>query len=80
LDKAVLKNILYGSIAELAKDSRYYYYSEFGEKYCNYTDEGQQAVLAVLKVWTIKLLEEEKRVLDKRAKELVVKGLKGEKI
>jgi len=78
LDKAALKNILYGSIAELAKDRRFYNYSEFGEKYCYFTDEGNQAVLEILQTWTAKLMEEEKRLLDKRAKELVLKGLKGE--
>ncbi len=78
MDKAALKNILYGSIAELAKDRRFYTYSEFGEKYCHFTESGQQAVLEILQTWTAKMLEEEKRSLDKRAKELVVKGLKGE--
>jgi len=73
-----LKNILYGSLAELAKDRRYYHYSEFGEKFCHFTDEGNQVVLEILQTWTAKLMEEEKRSLDKRAKELVLKGLKGE--
>ncbi len=78
MDKAALKNILYGSIAELAKDRKYYNYSDFGDKYCYYTDEGEKAVLEILQTWTAKLLQEEQKLLDKRAKELVLKGLKGE--
>ena len=78
MDKQALKNILYGSIAELAKDRKYYNYSEFGEKYCYYTDDGQRAVLEILQSWTAKMLQEEQLLVDKRAKELVLKGLKGE--
>lgn len=78
MDKQALKNILYGSIAELVKDRKYYHYSDFGDKYCYYTDEGQKAVIEVLEAWTSKLLQEEQRLLDKRAKEIVIKGLKGE--
>jgi len=78
LDKQALKSILYGSILELVKDRKYYHYSDFGEKYSHYTDEGEKAVLEILQTWTAKLLQEEQQLLDKRAKELVLKGLKGE--
>lgn len=78
MDKQALKNILYGSIVELAKDRKYYKYSDFGDKYCYYTDVGEKAVLEILQTWTAKLLQEEQKLLDKRAKELVLKGLKGE--
>ena len=78
LDKAALKNILYGSISELAKDRRYFYYTEIGAKYCHFTEDGEKAVLEILTTWVEKMLQEERRELDKRAKELVLKGLKGE--
>jgi len=78
LDKQALKDILYGSIAEMAKNSKYYHNSSFGGKFCYFTDEGEKAVMEILNLWTLKVLEEEKQMLDKRAKELVVKGLKGE--
>lgn len=78
LDKQALKDILYGSIAELSKNSKYFKDSPFGGKYCYYTEEGEKAVLEILQFWTIKLVEEEKRLLDKRAKELVLQELKGE--
>lgn len=70
--------MLYGSIAELAKNSKYYNNSPFGGKYCYYTEAGEQAVMEILQVWTLKVLEEQQRSLDQRAKELVLKGLKGE--
>ena len=78
MDKQALKDMLYGSIAELAKNSKYYNNSPFGGKYCYYTEAGEQAVMEILQVWTLKVLEEQQRSLDQRAKELVLKGLKGE--
>ena len=78
MDKQALKNLLYGSIAELAKDSKYYNNSPFGGKYCYYTEAGEKAVMEILQIWTAKILEEEQQLLDKRAKDLVLKGLKGE--
>lgn len=70
--------MLYGSIIELAKDPKYYHYSDFGEKYCYYTDDGEKAVMEILQTWTAKILQEENKSIDNRAKELVIKGLKGE--
>jgi len=79
LDKQALKNILYGSIYELAKDQKYFYHSPFGGKYNHFTPEGEKAVLEILTIWVEKILQEEKTILDQRAKELVIKGLKGDK-
>ena len=78
MDKQALKDMLYGSVAELAKNSKYFNNSPFGGKYCYYTEAGEDAVMEILHVWTVKVLEAEKRLLDQRAKELVVQGLKGE--
>ena len=78
MEKQALKNILYGSIAELSKDCRYYHYSEVGQKYCYFTDDGEKAVMEILQIWTHKILEAERASLDQRAKELVLKGLKNE--
>lgn len=78
MDKQALKDMLYGSIVELSKNSKYYNNSPFGGKYCYYTEVGEKAVIEILQIWTVKILEEEQRLLDQRAKELVLKGLKGE--
>lgn len=79
MDKQALKNILYGSIYELANDKQYFYHSPFGGKYNHFTPEGEKAVLEILTVYVEKILQEEKNSLDRRAKELVIKGLKGDK-
>ena len=78
MDKQALKNILYGSIAELTSDRKYFHKSNIDAKYSYWTDDGEKIVMEILRDWVIKVVEEEQRSLDKRAKELVVKGLKGE--
>ena len=76
MDKQALKDMLYGSIAELAKNTKYYNNSPFGSKYCYYTEAGERAVLEILQVWTHKVLEEQQQSLDQHAKKLVIEGLK----
>ena len=78
LNKQDLKNILYGSIYELAKDRKNYYHSNFGNNYSHFTTEGEKAVLELLQVWVYNMLETEERELDRRAKDMVIKELKGE--
>ena len=78
MNKQDLKNILYGSIYELAKDRKNYYHSNFGNNYSHFTPEGEKAVLELLQVWVYSMLQTEEKELDRRAKDLVVKELKGE--
>lgn len=80
MDKQALKNILYGSIVELTSDRKYFHKSNIDAKYSYWTDDGEKVVMEILRDWTVKMIEEEKRSLDKQAKELVLKGLKGEDI
>jgi len=78
LTKQNLKDILYGSIHELASDRKNYYHSTFGNNYSHFTPEGEKAVLELLQVWVYSMLQTEEKELDRRAKDLVVKELKGE--
>lgn len=78
MDKQALKNILYGSIVELTSDRKYFHKSNINPKYCYWTDDGEKIVMEILRDWVIKVVEEEQQSLDRRAKELVVKGLRGE--
>lgn len=76
MDKQALKNILYGSLYELALDKKYYYHSKFDTKYSHFTPEGEKAVVEILTIWVDRLLKEEDSSLNKRAKDMVLKGLK----
>lgn len=76
MDKQALKDILYGSLREIAQDSRYYHHSSFGGKYSRWTVEGEKVIMEVVGAWVEKMLETEAQILDKRAKELVINELK----
>ena len=49
-------------------------------KYNHFTESGKESVQAFLILMSEIMLIAESELLDKRAKELVVKGLKGEKV
>lgn len=70
---------MYGGIAELLKNRKYYYHSGLGPRYSHFTEEGNEALSEFMSVIADKLLEAEEKDLDTRARELVIKGLKGEK-
>jgi len=48
--------------------------------YCHWTDEGKEALHEYMTVMGWKLKEAEEAELNQRAKELVIKGLKGETV
>jgi hypothetical protein len=77
MDKTAIKDTLYGGIYELMNNNKYFYYSSVGHNYCHWTDEGVKALTEYLKLMTPILLTNEREMLDKRAKQLVLDGLKG---
>jgi len=80
MEKDMVKDIMYGGINELMNDRKYYYRSTVGPKYSNWTEAGQKALLEYAAQMSYHIQETEDTLLDKRAKELVIKGLKGEKV
>jgi hypothetical protein len=71
---------MYGGLNELIKDRRYYYHSTIGMSYSHWTDEGQTALSDFMGIIAHKMIEAEDASISKRAKELVINGLKGEKV
>lgn len=80
MDKDAVKNLMFGGICELVRDSRYYYYSRVGPDYCHFTDAGDAAVKAFMSQMAVSIRKAEEADLDKRAKDMVIRGLKGEKV
>jgi len=78
MDKTAIKDTLYGGIHEMMNNSKYFYYSSVGHNYCHWTDEGVKALTEYLKLMTPIMLTNEREMLDKRAKQLVLDGLKGD--
>jgi predicted GIY-YIG superfamily endonuclease len=80
MEQLALKDTLYAGIHALAENRRYYHHSSVGSDYSSWTDEGTQAVAEYTKIMVELMQAEEERSLNKRAKDLVIKGLKGETI
>ena len=80
LEKNAVKELLYGGLNEILQNKHYYYNSSIGSKYNHFTDAGKVALEEYIKNMSAMMLAAEEISLNKRAKELVIKGLKGEKI
>jgi hypothetical protein len=80
MEKQALKELLYGGILELTKNRDFYHHSSVSVKYSNWTEQGLEALSAYINFIANKMIESEEESLNKRAKELVVKGLKGETV
>jgi len=80
MDSDSVKELIFGSIKELSKNRKYYYHSAVGINYSHWTDEGNKALSDFMNIMVHKLHEAEEAELNKRAKELVIKGLKGESV
>jgi len=78
MDKATIKELVYGGVAELMRNRRFYYHSPVGDSYSFWTPEGTQALLDFVMLMSKKMIEAEETELDSRAKEMVLKELKGE--
>lgn len=80
MNKDAVKDLMFGGVAELMKNKQFYYFSSVGPQYCHWTDEGREALQAYMELMAFKFHEAEQESLNKRAKELVIKGLKGEQV
>jgi hypothetical protein len=80
MEQQALKETLYAGIHALALNRQYYLHSGVGSDYSHWTDEGKLAVVEYTKVMVEMMLAEEERLLNNRAKDLVIKGLKGETV
>jgi hypothetical protein len=80
MEKSAIKDLVYGGLEELVTNRRYYYHSSIGLNYCHFTEEGTKALSEYMNIMCAKLYEAEEKELDQRAKDMVIKGLKGEKV
>ena len=80
MDKEAVKNLMFGGFCELIRDSRYYHKSSVGPEYCHFTDRGEIAVKDFMTQMAVNINKAEEADLNKRAKEMVIKGLKGETV
>jgi hypothetical protein len=80
MDKQAIKDVMFGGLSELMRNPNYYYFSSVGSAYSYWTEDGKQALCEYMNLMACKFHEAEQESLNKRAKELVIKGLKGEQV
>ena len=80
LEKSALKDLIYGGISEILSNRNYYYHSSIGAEYSHFTDAGKAAMADYLNIMGAAMIKAEEVSLNKRAKDLVINGLKGEKV
>jgi hypothetical protein len=80
MNKEAIKELMFGGVTEMLKNRNLYYHSTVGPTYCHFTEEGKEALQEYMNLMAYKILEAEEASLNKRAKELVIKGLKGETV
>jgi hypothetical protein len=80
MDKDAIKNVMFGGFCELIRDSKYYHRSEVSPEYCYFTERGQVAIKDFMTQMAVNIYRAEEAELDRRAKEMVIKGLKGESV
>ena len=78
MEKAALKDLVYGGLTELMNNKSYYYHSTVSSDYSKWTPAGLEAVTKYTVVMAELMIESENKDLDKRAKDMVIRGLKGE--
>lgn len=74
--KNAVKDLIFGGLQELSRNTRFYYHSGVGSNYCYWTEEGKEAVIEFMKEMTPIMRAAEEQDLDARAKEMVLKELK----
>jgi len=77
MEKQAIKELMYGGIKEIMNNSRYYYRSSTGRQFSSFTENGKVAVQEFVTEIAAYITDAEAAELDQRAKDMVLKELKG---
>jgi hypothetical protein len=80
MDKPSIKELMYGGIQELMRNRKYYHHSIAGANYSYWTEDGKIALTEYTNIMVWKMFEAEEEELKQKAKDMVISGLKGEKV
>ena len=77
MDKQAIKELMYGGLKEIMNNNRYYYKSSVGKEYSSFTQNGKEVVQEFVTDLAGYIIAAENAELDQRAKDLVMRELKG---
>jgi hypothetical protein len=78
MERSAIKEFMYGGVAELMRNRKYFYHTSVGSSYCHWTDEGQKALHEYMNIIGQKMVEAEEAEIRSKAKEMTLGVLKGE--
>ena len=78
MEKAALKDLIYGGLTELMNNKDFYYRSPNGADYSKWSEKGNDVMIEYVTSITKQMHTAEDKFLDRRAKDMVIRGLKGE--
>jgi hypothetical protein len=76
MEKAAIKDLMYGGIEEILRNKQYYYHSSVGTQYSRFTKEGEEAILIYTSMLAWRIRAAEEADLERRAKEQTLAALK----
>jgi hypothetical protein len=80
MEKDVVKALMWGGLMELMNNKEFYYHSSVGPEYGHWSEKGTRVMMTFMSSMTKQMVAAEEQELNRRAKEMVIKGLKGEKV
>jgi len=75
MDKAAVKDLIYGGLEELINNGKYFYSSSISRDYCRFTDEGERTVLEFMTIMAWQIHRSEQEDLEQRARQQVIDTL-----
>jgi len=75
MKRDAVKDLIYGGLAEITKNGKYYYSSSVGSNYNHLTEQGREVVMEYVEEMIRVLHKTEHEELDRRAKDMVIDGL-----
>lgn len=76
MDRGAIKEFMYGGIAEIMRNRKYFYHSSIGSNYSHWTEDGQKAIAEYMLIVSQKMLEAEEAEIRNKAKEMTMGALK----
>jgi hypothetical protein len=78
MERGAIKEFMYGGVAEIMRNRKYFYHSSIGVNYCHWTEEGEKALAEYMLIVGQKIVEAEEAEIRSKAKEMTMNALKGE--
>lgn len=76
MDRAALKDLLYGGIEELTQNRKYYYNSTIGAHYNHWTEQGAQELTEFMNIMAAEIIKCRAKEDAERGKDMVMNELK----